>query len=578
MLNDRPHEGIALLGKNDRPADSFALLAAQLRFAEAFDLADQFDATTAKKSKELKERRRHFELDIQRGRALSLVGDQDKARTLFARLAKEIQEAHDAEALGPLLEAEALFGEKESALNHLADFFPLPQEQVTPGRLLDRIFPDKGKTGEVWWHYFQQRFPQEKPRERVRRVRNVLDGTMPRKLLEALIEEADGTFPSKNLESRQKWEQASLDILEAAGLAESVRVFLDKWAARTDPVPESLILLGDALAKQKRWHEAAERYGQAWKRGPGRALPLYLQGWALMQIGRSRDGGALIDKARLLPLGDAEKRHALAEGLSKRHLDEAARAEFGLLLRTAPVDSWYRTDDLWRLIRGASLKRNYAEAANQYDRIVVDVLAKSWGFARPAAYLSVPSAGHRYRARALVASGQREAARQEIDLALAALPGEIDLAIELYPEMEARGWKKDADELFVRHSFPTKTSAPVTRAAPGRTIRLPGYAPGVARSLTSASITPAAPWRSLRPMPATAIRWRKSISNAAKRPRPSRKSRRASRQSQERVLPTTTPAFRDWRPENRGAGTGRLSRVRRSEGGQHGKERTEGLR
>jgi len=50
----------------------------------------------------------------------------------------------------------------------------------------------------------------------------------------------------------------------------------------------------------------------------------------------------------------------------------------------------------------------------------------------------------------LLASGRLEEAKHEIELALAALPAEVEVPIELVPEFEKQGRKKEADELFAR--------------------------------------------------------------------------------------------------------------------------------
>jgi tetratricopeptide (TPR) repeat protein len=154
--------------------------------------------------------------------------------------------------------------------------------------------------------------------------------------------------------------------------------------------------------------------------------------------------------ARWLPLADDGGRYALAEGLEKRGLAREAEREFALLLRTGQTDSWYLSNARRRLARVALSRKDYLAAADQDERALLDCLRTGTGFVRPGAYLAVPHIVHRQRARGFLAARRFDDAQKEIELALTALPAEVDVAIELVPELEKQGRKKNAQELFDR--------------------------------------------------------------------------------------------------------------------------------
>src|SRR5207253_7937967 len=94
------------------------------------------------------------------------------------------------------------------------------------------------------------------------------------------------------------------------------------------------IRLGDLEAGHKRWEKAAALYREAYQLGLKRlekernrfeeggeglpALALYLFGHALVQAGKTGEGGKRIEQAHLLPLGDAETRYELMRSLLRR--------------------------------------------------------------------------------------------------------------------------------------------------------------------------------------------------------------------------------------------------------------------
>jgi tetratricopeptide (TPR) repeat protein len=178
------------------------------------------------------------------------------------------------------------------------------------------------------------------------------------------------------------------------------------------------------------------------------AGPLYLRGWALEKAGTADEGKKLMELAELLPLANDDNRYLLTEAIRKRGLTEPARRQRELMIRLGEFASWY-IDEAQRLEANVALNRkDYLKAAEGYERFLISCLRPSTSMVEVESYLLVPRFIHQHRARAHLAAGQPDAAIKEARLALAAMPGAIDIAIELTPELDRLGRRQDADELF----------------------------------------------------------------------------------------------------------------------------------
>ena len=80
--------------------------------------------------------------------------------------------------------------------------------------------------------------------------------------------------------------------------------------------------------------------------------------------------------------------------------------------------------------------------------MILRVLHPNINFLETGAYIFVPYQIHRNCALGLLAAGNLDAARKEIQTCQQFLPGSVDLGIHLVPELDRLGHKKDADELF----------------------------------------------------------------------------------------------------------------------------------
>jgi tetratricopeptide (TPR) repeat protein len=366
-----------------------------------------------------------------------------------------------------LIVAEYRLGRQDASFKHFAHLLANTDErdvEYALKRLLGDVFWPKGGAAEVWWAVLRRRSPREEVQATLHKVDGLLGGKITGEDLAALLEEAEQALARVKDEDgwkRMRWLEGLAETCLAAGRPELARPFL--WrAGRPCPTGEPLIRLGDLLAEEKRWREAAEAYGRAWEKDRQQAPPLYLRGWTLARAGREREGHQLTERAHWMPLGSAEDRYRLAQELSRRGLAGAARRERELAVRLGwcedrvPVviggpEPWSVDSAVNPPTGDAPSPQELGQAVVRCERVMLEYVGGSNALDRQASfYLGIPHRAHFYRARVLLADGRVEEALQEARLCLAFLPGDLEMPTWLVPELEKRGRQKEADELFGR--------------------------------------------------------------------------------------------------------------------------------
>jgi len=459
LLNDRPIEGLKLLANSPNQSGySFEILCARLQYREAIDLAEKLRPAG---------RKQLGPLDLPLARILYLLGEKDKAQALFGRGAEEIKDGADPLPLYTLLQTEARAGLKDQVFEHCAKILSVSlKNNVGPASgysgaelFLSQVFTDQN-TANVWWMLLRRKFKDEPAATVLKRLRDLMEGKIAAKEVQAWIKEADSQpldLTSRRLpQETDRQARAMAEVAATAGLDELAYSLLEK--ANT---PQSLLRLGDLLAAKKRWVKASEHYRQAWRKnlasnppattGPSAdPLPLYLAGDALMKAGQDKEGRRLMEQAHWVLLGDAAGRYSFQDALSKRGHKEAARRESELLRRVSEPNSYYAAASLRLLAAAAAARKDYATAAEGCEQSMLYCLHAGTSYLHAGAYAAVPAQVHQYRARALLAADRFDDAAKQIELALTASPGNVELSIGLVPELERRGRKKEAAALFDR--------------------------------------------------------------------------------------------------------------------------------
>jgi tetratricopeptide (TPR) repeat protein len=306
----------------------------------------------------------------------------------------------------------------------------------------------------VWWQLLSETEPDEVCLEKIRAL---FAGKIQGKELLELLRKAD--------ERRQpRWQPAAGVVLAqvqgclAAGRRDLARTRLKQWLQtptnpdNSDEAPqtsEPFLLLADLCAGDKEWAEAARWYRRAWQQEPRDPWPFYAHGRALIQAGQEKEGRRCLELAPLLPLGDTKLRCQFARHLLEAGERDATLREDNLALklgtREEPSDN---TVALVHLARAATIKGDFRAAAAYHERVRLVNLDWNLGRVRTGLYLVLSHRVHHQQARAALTAGRLEDARKEIRLCQTLLPGNIDLPIAVVPELEAKGLKKDADQLF----------------------------------------------------------------------------------------------------------------------------------
>jgi tetratricopeptide (TPR) repeat protein len=189
-------------------------------------------------------------------------------------------------------------------------------------------------------------------------------------------------------------------------------------------------------------------YRKAWDAAPGQPLPLFLCGHALKQAGDGNGGSRLMSLAHWVPLGNGAMRAKFSEDLAKRGFDTDSRKEMDLVLAVGWFDSYTVANVHLRMARIKARQGDFAAAANMYEKDVVSLFRTGGAFVDPRGYLTVPELARAYRARALLAAGRMDEALAEAKTGLATLPGNIELALGLVPDLDRAGKKKEADDIY----------------------------------------------------------------------------------------------------------------------------------
>ncbi|HJT79009.1 MAG TPA: HEAT repeat domain-containing protein [Gemmataceae bacterium] len=439
FLNDRPDDALAVLRKSKARGALFEILCARLEFPEALALADKAAADGGADRQAL---------EVMKARTLYLLGEKSRAESAFVRFREEIRHGRTDSWLEDFVRAEYRLGLTTAALDDAGTLLAHTPAEGQQERILGQLFPQRGPRAAAWWRLLRRRFAKEAPPTVMKRLRDLMDGQTTGRELERLVSDAEPVVRQLRTDDQ---EQALLVLAETAldaGLEAAGKDLLQKAAAAGSA--EALVRLGDFLAGKKLWEQAAARYGQAWEKERKQPLPLFLQGWALLQGGAAGEGHKRMDLAHWLPLGDETARQEFAAALDKRGRADDARRERDLLFAVCKPGSFAAGEALREVAADAIGRKDYLKAAACQDRALLRCLRPDIQFVDNSAYVTVPAYVHRLRARGLLAAGLEDEARREVQTCVALQPATVEMPIQLLPALEKQGLGREADDLFRR--------------------------------------------------------------------------------------------------------------------------------
>jgi tetratricopeptide (TPR) repeat protein len=433
FLNDRPEEALKALKAGGRPEIAFEILCVQLRFGEAFDLLEQTRKTGGESA---------AQVEVLAARTLYLLGEKNKAKPMFAKLAESIKGGKDLSWFEDLVDAEVRVGLRDDAFEHAGQIMDAFKDAGWSSRLTPKLFPGRGDTAEVWLAHLRAGDANGAASGHLKKVRELLEGK--EKDVEKLLADGETAARAKNsAEEIDRWVLALADTALLYKKDDAAVGLLDKTKTAA-----TLQRLGDLYADKKQWDKAAEQYKAAWEKDKHQALSLYLYGLALTKAGKEAEGKKQMDLSHWLPLGDDEARNRLATAMLARGQAEGSRRENELLLRTSTPKSYPAGDALRRTALEAMAKKEFLKAADGHEKAMLRCLRADINFVQKGSYVGVPAHVHRLRARGLLEAGKLDEARREMAAGEALLPGDIDPTVLVVTGLEKRGQAKEAQEVF----------------------------------------------------------------------------------------------------------------------------------
>jgi tetratricopeptide (TPR) repeat protein len=491
LLNGDGAEAIKVLkGRSKRGSDlMFDLLCAQLKFKEAFAYSDKVAKELEKDDEAVFEKQR---LAMRRGTVLYALGDKDAATQVFRgildrALAGQIQDTNAFEIVKTVARTGMRDLAAECAGRAIAHFEKTGRREDISA-YLQPVFEGKRHAVQVWWNALRVEKPDEDPVARMTRLLDFADGKADRKKVDRLAELVDKLKPGPkdivdgtastilfgpsgvndyavaeayrlagvDAKAEEYFKKAiddksvTLGPLPAfpAGLDISIEDDDDDFPWCEPTMPRFVLGYADFLLTRKRPKEAAVYYRKVWDMSPTRPLSLFLHGHALKLAGDEVEGKRLMELAHWVPLGNESTRAKFSENLSARGFDADSRREMDLVLNTGWFRSYAVGNVQLRMARIKARQKDYETAARYFEKDVIGVVRTGAHFVDDRAYLTVPELARTYRARALFAAGKIDAGLAEARTGLAILPGNVEMAIGLVPDLDKAGKKAEADEIY----------------------------------------------------------------------------------------------------------------------------------
>jgi tetratricopeptide (TPR) repeat protein len=399
-------------------------------------------------------------LEIHEARIRYHLGEKDKALATLKKYTEAIKKDVSLTWVVELVDAELAIGRRDQALAVTARMMTIQPAGNWQTTLFEKLFDKQADDAGLLWRLLRSFEPKEPFDKSLARLSAFLEGKASARDVSVLLDRfgKEKFVEAYPREPKEIWRVLGEVALVGKQPERAIEAFRKGG-------PGGLVRIGDMLAQKKQWAAAAVEYHGAYKQGlqgnlsqgiSAEALPclaLWLSGHALTQAGRASEGKAQMERAHLLPLGDAQMRFDFLRVLRRRGHREAARIEADLLRRTGEPslgdpESYYTGEGLRTAAIEAASKKDWLKAADGYEQTFLRCLHPSMNFARAPAYVSVPSHIFLTRARGLLAAGKIDEALVETERARAMQPGNVEIAMHLVPELDRLGKKKEADALY----------------------------------------------------------------------------------------------------------------------------------
>jgi tetratricopeptide (TPR) repeat protein len=468
-----------LLEKKKNLALLSEILIARMRYKDALDLLGG-----GAKEKEAVGAGERLDFNLRRARVLTMTGRRDAAVQLFEEAARALTAR---EGRGPffpaparaLVRTELRVGLRDLACEHAALFVApaaasFPEHASAGGESpFELLFPNDPVAAEALFGVLRAaRVPGDAAGATMLRARDLLAGGAGAAAVDqavGLLREAAAAGPpgapklakahryyalAQVCRAARRGDDAEAAFKRAAELTATAADAADAAGARSwvygAPDPARVwIEWGEFLSDAGRHADAAKVLEAGWTLFPDQPLPLFLSGQALAKGGDAKEGARRVELAHWVSLGNEKVRGRFLDELVRRGEAAALRREIPLVLRACWSHDHFFGNVMNQCARGAALAGDFALAETCGTRSLLVVL-RSPGvyFVDTASYMSVPHDLLTYHARALLNAGKTDEAMAAAREVLAVTPGFLDFVNGIVPELDRRGHKKQADELF----------------------------------------------------------------------------------------------------------------------------------
>lgn len=485
LVNGKSTEAITILKRhrNADPAMAFDFLCAQMKFREAFAFATDVEKQmVGENDNELAESL--YRLKLVKARVLAGLGDRDAAIQIFRGLRDDLVNdrliGRLQESPYRLVQVILRAGMRDLAIETIATLSAKDEdESPLEMRLLTPLVEDRADVTYLWWSALRLKRGKDQHQQSLRDALALADGKGDRKLVDEVVKAMDKLvekdnekreIPEKGNEGR--WPRWAIEYaagvayrrIEAVDMAEkyfkqSIKTSEPKAKEKKDNGIDDEIEagrnlmavfgLGDIYLSTKRYKEAAVEFRKAHELAPVKPIYLFLEGHALALAGDEAEGKRRMELSHWIALGDESTRYEFSEALSKRGFEQDSRREADLIMELGWFDSDTMVGNTYlRVARQKARQGDLAMASKLYQKEVIGLERSMSTYIDPRGHLTVPELARTYRARALLAGDKVDEALGEARVALESLPGNVDLAIGLVPELAKKKRQKEADDLY----------------------------------------------------------------------------------------------------------------------------------
>ncbi len=442
FLVDQPQAAVDLLEKQGNRSSAFEILASQWRCDEALALVNG-----NRKSNVDEELRIHAAA----APLLWSLGEKERAAQIADAVEKDLtKNGGDASTWPRLITMESKIDRRDRAIAHCLTALAQAGPNDAVGALLKPLFPRQKLDAQFWWRTLLAKYPNDSGRQVFDRLASIMEHTAANEDVVAWCDFARVhtlDLPEAQASEREVRFKTIVETLAAFDRTDAALACLNDWAGVSDST-EPLTRLGEIYAKKKDWGQAALNFRRAGTRDRTSSAAVFLEGWATAKMGNAAESKRLMDLANLIPLDDDLERGELAEAMANHGMPEAAHAQRILITQIGDPDISSAEANLRHLAEEAAKKGDFATAAALWDRCMLPLYRPNVSYINTSGYVMVPHMIHRLKAKAEMAAGNIDGAIEQIGICMRNVPGDVDVPIELVPELDKAGEPKKADAVF----------------------------------------------------------------------------------------------------------------------------------